>query len=310
MHRALWLALLLLAACRGAPVPPAATAALAFPPRAALRLVLVGDTGAAGPERDAVLAAISREPKDYVVVLGDLAYPWAPKCRSGRVDAGARSALDEHLGPLARLGAPALLLLGNHDVAFRRRDVRRESCFLDYARGHKTLVFPALSYSVDLGVALLIFLNTNDLTEEDGARVRAETTRHRGWRILFGHHGLRTYHDKEREDRVRRWLRAHGIRPHFYANGHAHLLQFGVYEGVPALTSGSGAKLRRRPSCPPRCGPGQLYGESVFGYATLHVRENGLEVAFKDRAGAVRWRWSLRRMEVPGAPAPALGAPW
>ena len=163
---------------------------------------------------------------------------------------------------------------------------------MDYAATHDDLVLPSLSYSVDYGVALLGIINTNVLSASDGARVAQEFKTHKGWRLLFGHHVLKTYHDKASEDYVRPWLAEHAIKPDLYGNGHAHLLQFGVYDGIPALTSGATAKLRQRKSCPPDCGSGQLWGSSTRGYAVLSLNKDSLKVVFKDLPGDVLWRWS------------------
>jgi predicted phosphodiesterase len=288
----------LLSACPkdGPTLPPRRDAPPRFEARQEVRLVLVGDTGKPGRRMRRVARAVRAEKKDLVVALGDLVYPVAPRCPTGRVDGEAQKILDERIGhALLDLGAPVLLVLGNHDVGFGTRNPAREACLLDYAASRSRLMLPGLSYSVDLGIATLQVLNTNALTDEDGRRVREEIERHPGWKIVIGHHTLRTYHDKEEQDVVMPWLRRHRIRPDLYVNGHAHLLQFGVYDGIPALTSGSASRLRRRPACPPACGRGQLWGRSVSGYATLHVRAKSLEVAFKDDGGKDLWRWVADR---------------
>jgi predicted phosphodiesterase len=272
-------------------------------PRKELTLVLVGDTGLPGPRRDAVLRAIRRERKDLIVALGDLVYPKGPRCPSGRATGRALHILEARVGVLLDLGAPVLGVLGNHDLGHVARHPAREACFLDYARRRRELVFPDLSYTLDAGAALLVVLNTSSLTDADGRRIREEMAAHRGWKVFLGHHVLRTYHDKESQDYVRPWLARHGLRPDLYVNGHAHVLQFGVYDGIPAVTSGTGAKVRRRPACPPRCGPGQLFGVSVPGYALLHIRPDRLEVIFKDGAGKVRWSWTHRNERAPAAEA-------
>jgi predicted phosphodiesterase len=288
----------LLSACpkEGPTLPPRRDAPPRFEARQEVRLVLLGDTGKPGRRMRRVARAVRAEKKDLVVALGDLVYPVGPRCPTGRVDAEAKKILEERIGQaLLDLGAPVLLVLGNHDVGFGGRNPAREACLLDYAASQPQLILPDVSYSVDLGVAILQVINTNHLTNEDGRRVRVEMERHPGWKIVLGHHALRTYHDKEEQDVVMPWLKRHRIRPDLYVNGHAHLLQFGVYDGIPALTSGSAARLRRRPACPPACGRGQLWGRSVPGYATLHVRPRSLEVAFKDDGGKDLWRWAADR---------------
>lgn len=265
----------------------------------AVRLIAVGDTGQpGGPLRD-VRRAIAAEPgKDAVVVLGDLIYRSGPRCPSGQAQGAARALLQRHLGdPLAGLGAPALLVLGNHDVNGSGRDPAREACLLDFAAQQPDLYLPALTYKVDLGPVRLVVINTNHLTQGDAARVRAWLRDAPGPTVMAGHHPLRTYGDKQEEDRVLPWLRQHKLRPDLYLNGHAHLLQAGVYEGIFAVTSGAGSKLRAGPTCPPGCGPGQLWGQATHGYSVLEFRGDQLLVQLKDRHG--RLLWETRRSLTP-----------
>ena len=288
-------ALVALAACAGSvtPVEPVRRdAALAARQLDRVRLVLVGDTGLPGVEMSALREAVRREAKDYVVALGDLFYPYPPSCPTGELDADARAAFDANVGAtIGDLGAPTLLVLGNHDTRHRSRAPAREACFLTYAADRPDLLMPELWYTLDVGVALLAFTNTNALTPERGEELAARLRAHDGWRLVFGHHGLRVTHDKECEDAVRRWMLAHDVYPDLYANGHAHLLQFGVYDGVAAVTSGCTAKIRDRPTCPPDCGGGQLWGVSSRGYAVLEVSPERLAVTFKDVTGRPLYTW-------------------
>lgn len=261
------------------------------------RLVLVGDTGYSGPYADQLRTALLAEPnKDAIIVLGDLVYPFTPSCPDGKVSGNVEAFIHARVGAVFNgLGVPVLLVLGNHDVKQGSRAPAREACLLDYAAKHDDLVLPGLAYEVDLGVATLAVANTNALDEAGAARVSAAWKGHPGWKLLMGHHTWVTYHDKEDQDRVRPWARAGGLVPDLYANGHAHVLQFGVYDGVAALTSGSGSKLRMYPSCPPDCGAGQLWGASEYGYAVLTVTKRELVVVFKNLEGKELWRWSRQR---------------
>ena len=151
---------------------------------------------------------------------------------------------------------------------------------------------PALDYGLDFGVAQLAFVDTNHLDLDTAKIVHDTFTDKASWNILLGHHVLKTYHDKESEDYVRPWLQEHAIAPDLYANGHAHVLQFGIYNNVPAITSGTGAKLRERKTCPPDCGEGQLWGESKPGYATLTITATRIDVVFKNDRGEELYQWS------------------
>lgn len=261
------------------------------------RLIVVGDTGQPGDKLQAVRAAIAAEKKDLIIATGDLIYPWGPKCRIGELKGKEREIMELHVKKaLVGLGAPVLLALGNHDVGLRfGRHPAQESCFFELAAESDELVFPALNYEVDLGVALISVVNTNALDDGTGQRLSKKLPGFSGWRVMAGHHVARTYHDKEDEDVVLPWLRKHNLKPDIFVNGHAHLLQFGVYEDIPSLTSGSGAKLRKRPSCPPDCGEGQLWGVSEVGYAILDLTPEKMVVTFKNTQGTSLWSWEETR---------------
>ena len=251
--------------------------------RESLRVVLIGDTGRDNEDMRALRRAIQAESKDLVIALGDLIYPEAPACHEGKLSSGARRLLDEGVGKtLLGLGAPVLLVLGNHDVMHRRRDLPREACLLHYAALQPELVMPALSWWLDAGVVSIVGLNTNDLDDNQAIQARRALKQAQGWTLVVGHHVLKTYHDKEDEDVLRPWFKRHKLQPDFYANGHAHLLQAGTYEGIIALTSGSAALARSRPACPPECGAGQRFGSSAPGYALVEFKAERATVSFYD----------------------------
>ncbi len=276
--------------------PAARDKAPSFPPRDSVTLLVLGDTGEPGPPMEAIRRAVSKEKKDAIVVLGDLIYPVAPRCPDGTLHRDAKRILDERTGGLLRgLGAPVLLVLGNHDIGGYGRDPEREACLITYAAGEPDLILPDVSYEVDFGVLKLNILNTNALDIMQGRDVHASWRDAKSWRVLAGHHVYRTYYDKPREDLVAPWLKTNGIKPDLYMNGHAHILQFGVYDGIPALTSGATAKTRERPACPPECGPGQRFGVSEPGYALVHFDRERVRVEFKNVNRKVLFTWSKRR---------------
>lgn len=280
-----------------------------------IRLALVGDTGKVHenlPDHDAnnmqpidaVHNAILLDEKqngfDGIFGLGDLVYELGPECGRGSIQENGGEPARKLEGTIGRalrgFSAPVYLMLGNHEVGHVARNTKSEACILDYAGKQDELVFPDLFYPVDFGVAVVAVLDSNalndDLSEAQAKMVKAafaEADRRGAWKILMGHHVLRTYHDKEGEDVIFPWLRKYGIKPDLYVNGHAHFLQFGIYDGIPALTSGAGSKLRDRPMCDAQnttgptgqCGPNQLFGASVFGYATLQATQSELQLVVK-----------------------------
>lgn len=272
------------------------------------RVLLIGDTGLDNEDMAAVRAAVQAEKKDVIVALGDLVYPESPPCPDLRLTPSAKKILDRATGAtLLGLGAPVLLVLGNHDVRHGKRDPAREACILHYAATKSELVMPALTWVVDTGVVTMVGLNTNDLDDAQGKMAASALKASKGWTMLLGHHVLRTYHDKETENVVRPWLQRHKLAPDVFGNGHAHLHQLGIYDGIVAVTSGATALPRSRPSCPPDCGPGQVFGNSSPGYALLDFTPERVEISFHDAKGTVLHRSTHKRG--PATPADAAPAP-
>ena len=262
-----------------------------------VRVVVIGDTGAPGPDIEALHAAVKAEPKDLVIVVGDLVYPLFPECPDGTLGAPAREALADRAGAvLGDLGAPVLAVLGNHDVGPPDGSrAARVACLTAWAGQQPAVEFPGPHYVADLGVAALAVLDTNTLTDAQAGPARRLFDAHGGWRLVAGHHVLRTFHDKDGEDEVRPWLAKHGLKPDVYLNGHAHLLQLGVYDGIVAVTSGSTALPREQPACPPACGEGQLWGKRAVGYAVVELTAEVATITFRDTARKDLFRHELRR---------------
>ena len=296
-------------------IPPVHShAPVTLPTYETVQFVLLGDTGyKSGILEQLVETIVANEPdRDLAVVLGDLIYNTGPKCPDGLAEGDVLALMDERIGePLRGLEVPVLLNVGNHDVArfFESvgRSVPREACYLDYIAQPKNdhLIMPALDYTLDLGVAAVAIINSMayNLDARTAEVVRRGYAGHDGWHLLFSHHGLKIIHDKVGEDEVAEWLAKEELSPDLIANGHAHLLQFGVYQlgdmaaPVLALTSGSGSKLRSRDECgyaeadpAVPCDPaGQRFGASRYGYAVLTVAPEQLTVVFKDVEGTPLW---------------------
>lgn len=288
-------------------------------PTDVLTLVLVGDTGKPSPQRDRVLNHIRAESKDYIIALGDLVYPHPPPCPTGEVLEQDRGFYKERVaGGLKNLGAPVLAILGNHAYYRGKRSylhyifpfipsprevgdnhqggvVDPAACMVDYLGELPDIHLPALDYGLDFGVAQLAFVDTNHLDAQAAKVVTSTFTTQESWNILLGHHVLKTYHDKVSENYVQPWLEQHKIMPDLYANGHAHVLQFGIYQDIPAITSGTGSKLRHRKSCPPDCGENQLWGESQAGYTIVTITHERLHVVFKNDRGEQLYQWEKTR---------------
>lgn len=266
----------------------------AAPPRQVV-VVAFGDSGSPGPRLTPLLHAVRDRPKDAIIALGDLTYPEAPPCPEGRLDGPAKDAYDLLLGSsLVDLGAPVYLAIGNHDRP-AEHGPDPYACLASYADRHEDLVFPGPHYAVALEGVTIAVVDTTDLGPVQAEFVRRVFAGAEGWRVLAGHHVLRAFHDKDDSKRVRRWLAEEGLAPDLYLGADAHLLQFGVYGGVPAVVSGATSEPRDQPACPPECGEGQLWGGGDRGYAEISFTPNSLGVRFRGVSGELLWEWSLCR---------------
>ena len=166
----------------------------------------------------------------------------------------------------------------------------------------------------------------------DALRTRIEADE--GWVVVAAHHELRTAFVKNdayanREFHPGRWLSELGVVPDLWTNGHAHLMQLGTYDArvvdgdpvegdpvegdplrVPALTVGSGSKLRLAPTCADRSGvtdedraactaedPRGMpdFAMSRFGYAVVDLTPERMEVRIVDFEGQTLFRWERGR---------------
>ena len=280
-----------------------------------LRIVLVGDTGEGSAERARILGAIREEEKDLVAVLGDLVYERSPRCPEGVLTPSARAVLDDRIGdPFSEMGAPVLLVLGNHDVVRSRLfglwktiDPTMEACFLAYGQeaAERNIHLPSRHFALEAGpVAISVVTSTGTYLDDDATALTASTfdADPNDWDLLLAHDVYKTFHDKESERHLREWVQGNGLRPDIVAHGHAHFLQAGIYDGVLALTSGGGSRQRAQPRCaqgeadPGRCGPGQLFGNSdSYGYLVLEFAAEWVLVTFKSQLGEPLWACRVRQ---------------
>jgi len=300
---ALTLALLLLPIEVPPPVTTTSIAAtVALSADGSAELILIGDTGEPGPLVDHWQQALEKESARTAVVLGDILYPQAPPCLTGVPNKTALDMYETNIyAPFAATGKEVFLLLGNHDQSWVEGDPPRDLCILKRFAKDPRVRMPAAYYAVDMGVAVLVVFNTNTLDDAQAAFAATITKLFPQKRIIFaGHHVLRTYHDKVDEDVIHPWLVSHQLRPDIWVNGHAHVLQLVMREGIPAVTSGTASRPRERPACDRaagtgKCGEGQLWGSSIPGYAVLRVapasEDKRLSLVFKDVDGKELWRW-------------------
>lgn len=281
----------------------------------AVRLILIGDSGTFGPDtgpcvpttqveplpercRDDLLASIADEEADAILALGDLVYEAGPRCPGGKLTAAARDELDVLLGELAdRTNTPLLPVLGNHDVAQSvTGNAASEACYLLWAAERDDVFLPERNYVIDAGPLRMVAMDTNrSLDPRFAAELMDDLDAiDAPWTAYAGHHVWKTYFDKQAENHGPRFSDVLGERPDLWLNGHAHLLQFGVYDGVAAVTSGASGKLRLRQECEgAACASwdGLAFAASQYGYAVLDVTEFSARVTFKDVQGDPLFAW-------------------
>ena len=298
-----------------------------------VRLVFIGDTGAEADgegshfdaaTRDRLRDSIRAEEADGIFAMGDLIYgvggplELVPRCRDPQRPRAA-ALLEGRLGRFyADLGAPAWLVLGNHDVGHYTYSRQRARCLVAYAEQEDHLRLPAAKYAVDYGLARVVVVDTNVPPKRwDAAELSAAMGDRDGqWTLMVGHHVLQTSFDKEEEQhraahRYKAWLLDQQLAPDLWLNGHAHFLQFGVYDDIPAATAGSGSKIRERPVCPgDGCvgEPPPRFSQSTYGYALVELSEAALTLHLKDAAGESLFCWTRTSADPQGRPCPEPAA--
>jgi predicted phosphodiesterase len=291
-----------------------------------VRIILIGDTGQLPVENDShkmnqqqradLRSSLQMEGADAIVDLGDLFYWKGPRCKANDDPIDSGKLLDAHIyDHVGGLDTPVFLVLGNHDVGplseyFKRiffgaqsgkRHEARERCYRLQDDLHEEIFFPGESYGVDFGPLRMAVLHTSAPHSHWAAtEVRSFLYEEsEDWTLLAGHHVLQTGCDKENENILFPWLQEHEIQPDFYANGHAHLLQLGMFEQIMAITSGSGSKLRT-PNCNPTDTEGVMWGESQFGYAVLEATSSTMKLQFKNLHGTELFCWEQGKNDSTG----------
>ena len=295
-------------------------------PKEKVRIILIGDTGQLPvpndphkmnqQQRDYLRNSLQQEQADAIVDLGDLFYWKGPRCKANTDPIQAGQLLDAHIYDyVGGLNTPVFLVLGNHDVGplsehFKRRFLgsksgksseARERCYHLQADLHEDIFFPSESYGVDFGPLRMAVLHTSApyrfwADTEINSFLQEQSD---DWTLVAGHHVLRTACDKDEENIVRPWLKEHDIQPDIYANGHAHILQFGIFDEILAITSGSGSKLRT-PNCEPTSTEGVRWGAYEFGYAVLEVDTSMMKVHFKNINGIELYCWEKAKGNTTG----------
>jgi tartrate-resistant acid phosphatase type 5 len=307
-------ALLLVAILAAAPgtgttSAPAANAARRERPTSFL---VVGDWGRYGNHRQRDVAQRMAHTADslaarFVISTGDNFY-----------NDGVTSLTDRHwqdsferVYDAASLQVPWYVIFGNHD--YRGSTTAQ----LQYAKRSKRWRIPSRWYSIRErlrggGTLEVFFIDTNHAFEhyrkdkrfkelraeawtEQLAWLDRELGRSRAdWRVVVGHHPVRSYGSHGAAAEIAKPLQPilERHRVALYMNGHEHDLQHIVTNGVHYVTSGAGSLTRRT-----RSGADTQYalGE-VPGFAAVTVTRDTLALSFVDVDGVLRHTFRMGRI--------------
>jgi acid phosphatase len=250
-------ALALVAACRGMLVDPAATHELppfsipALPAgKASATFFALGDAGTGGPGQRAVAAAMARKAErdgcDFVLLLGDNFYPDGVDSEDD-----PRFEIDfEQVYAKPALDVPFFAVLGNHDH-------HPESVVAQLARTKRGTrwCMPGRRYAfereLDDGTLLDFFaVDTTPIHrgeenwEDEVVWLRGALRESKGrWKIVFGHHPVRSAAARGSLDPVQKELEPVLVEggADLYLCGHHHCLQMlKPRKGLACVVSGAG----------------------------------------------------------------------
>jgi 3',5'-cyclic AMP phosphodiesterase CpdA len=267
----------------------------------------------------AVAAAHRRAPFDVALFAGDNLYddgpdpalPGAAACAfaadGNTVAPGFTPPRDptfaRHEAPLGFLApTPVYLALGNHDV-HGSGDVARTRACLEVAHRSPTWRMPARHYTVDMGRARFIVIDSNlvkrdyggfSLDDEVAFVAQAAAACAEKVCFLVGHHPPVTAGNHADDAtpayvaRLERLLAAGGGRIRAYLAGHDHDLQhLSSAAGLDVLVSGNGSRGRRLERFEAVSVPGATltFGSVRWGFGVLSVAERGWAYRFEDVDG-------------------------
>lgn len=206
-------------------------------PDAGVAFIVTGDTGTGDDKQKRVALSISKACTDLpcsgVIVAGDLFYPYGV---SSTDDAQFTTKFEDMYRHIRK---PFYMALGNHD------HLGCVSCQIAYATKSAQWNMPSQYYTRDIGLGVLVVLDTDDLTEEQVVWAqKALTGAGSRWKVVVGHHPL-VSHDT-RHGSARGTLRGRLERilcgaADVYLSGHAHNLEdAGEVCGVRQIISGGG----------------------------------------------------------------------
>jgi acid phosphatase len=278
-----------------------------------LRVVVIGDFGYKGDGsgmdkvREAILARHNQKNYDIGITVGDNFYP-----------RGVRDVADlkDRWAKFAKLGLKFYATLGNHDYA------GNPGAQVDASMQIETWRMPDRYYTFAAGPVRFIALDTDEgttgilgtltrkswsATQTSWLADRLAATREAPWRIVYGHHPIRSNGEHGDEKRLKRGppdgrgltglLKAAGPGV-IYIAGHDHDLEYHEESGQHSFVVGGGGKDVR-----PLQEIGAAFSCSAHGFLELEATPEVLTFRFIGEKGDVLYERVLRKPGVASQPA-------
>lgn len=264
-----------------------------------LAFVFFGDAGDGGADQQAVAEAVgawcARHRCDFVLLLGDNAYPAGVE--------GAEDPLWEQVfvRPYGDLGLPFKVLLGNHDhlgVVQGQLDYRSPA--------PSSWELPAQFWRFSTDIADFFLVDSTRFGPFQAAWLDAGLRRSTApWKIVAGHHPLPWHGRHGGTPALDRslWPLLRG-RASFYLAGHEHNLQVDVQDPPMVVMGGGGAALT-----PVHGGPWTGWSAMAHGFGWMSLDAEQAELVVVGREGDVLYRrrwpapWRRGRSLVEGHPS-------
>ena len=201
---------------------------------------------------------------DFGLLLGDNIY------EHGVDSIDDQQFIEKFEAPYGPLEIPFYTILGNHD---KRGNIQAQ---IDYTKRSNWWRMPEKYYSKEIGNILLVGIYSNDFDDKQKEFVKKALEKSKAqWKIVFGHHPVKSYGFHGGTHRLRKKLLPLLCESNaIYISGHDHDLQVLKSDcGTPLIVSGAAAKKRTT-----REGSGTLFAKSTYGYAVMSFDKKKMDL--------------------------------
>jgi len=253
-----------------------------------VRVAAIADFGVENDDQRAVAAAVAavhrRQPFSFGITLGDNIVPDGVTDPS---DPRWKGGWEQIYGTL---GFPFFAITGNHDWGFADSPAGE----ILYSRQSKSWRMPALYYTFTAGPAQFFALATHAMSHTQLRWLERELQRSQArWKIVYGHHPIYSYGMHGDTPELKRLLLpVLKGRAQIYLAGHDHLPQYLQPEGGVHFFVGPAAGQSSRPEA---SGPLTIFSGSFYGFLTLEITAERVEVAFFGSDGGLLYKTGIGR---------------